>query len=414
MTNQVNRAVGSNALSFDERRVDEMNFCDNLLTEEARQIRIALDNGKANMEGARREYETRVQRRKELDERIVQQRENLDSLLRGDKSEDAVANIEKVKASLRQQEDHSLTLEREENAWKNNWEELSENQEKLTRRHEELEEPRLKELEQVRAFLKNAGIVVAQQIWDLGCTGFFSLTREKKLFDSDEAAIERLNWFHQCLEGSGAAMTCYVDRDHYCHIHRTVGGLQEGQESRHAEVVSRMSRELTLEERGHIAFVDKARRQPGATGAERMIKAHTMLTGADQTGLPVVAWPDTEGPRWGDGVSPASPEEDAQARLNKVREVADKVGLDLDELGSVTAFTCPDHKDPLLSCRCCLAQLVVDGPLAPVLGFSSEEGVITLIEADEAEKYVQEFGGDGLKLFVQAASWTRRLARDSE
>lgn len=143
----------------------------------------------------------------------------------------------------------------------------------------------------VRGYLAAAGVKIAEDIADLGCTGLYAARLKyhqaqlaDEVGDAEAAAQEDTRFVRANMDGAAIGLTCFVDMDRYCLIHDTIGGLQKGQAQRHAEHVEAISRELTDKERGHVAYVESAMRTRGRGGGltDRLIRTVDQLTGVER------------------------------------------------------------------------------------------------------------------------------------
>ena len=256
------------------------------------------------------------------------------------------------------------------------------------------EEKRDAVLALIKGVIAVTGAKTADDVAAIGCT-----TLAAHGFTVDESKEVRLGF-----GGSGIGLTCYVPLSRYCFVHEIAGGLQDNQEQRYADHVEKVSRELTPQERFNVGLVDAARRK---RGTEK--DAHDVLIGHDIPAelIASVAGPTDEAA----GTASSAPSAPSAPTIAPVRvEVP------------VATWKCELHVgDPKWDCRFCVAQAVVEGPLQPVLigvrenaqdvpagqvkldgGFSAAD-VDAALQDDKCAKFL---------LFVQAASWTRRLARD--
>lgn len=189
-----------------------------------------------------------------------------------------------------------------------------------------------------RAMLTRCNVKKAFEIDTLGCTGAsgYGLTL-------DEIAALRLG-----LAGGGVGLPCFVPPDRYCLAHNTVGGLQREQESRHPANVAAISRELTPQEAGHVAFTETVRRTGKGGVGEQMATAAGALGGFGEM------------PRGVEMVEERTATDDvrdgiAQAQRGEVSPVPASV---FDG-----TFVCPEHAETNWSCRFCVAQTITEGEL---------------------------------------------------
>ena len=230
----------------------------------------------------------------------------------------------------------------------------------------------------VRSALASAGVAVAQDIVDLGCTGLIA-----RLPVSIEGGREVAARFVRAnMAGSICGLPCYVPPDRFCLVHNTIGALQlvgnvDGpQRNPHPEGVALCSRELT----------DEERKQAGIMAAA--IDEHARKAAKDLGFEPV-----------------DEPCEDTEA-----------LGAPLKNRGLplLSGFCCPEHSEPVWRCRFCLAAAVIAGPFEPELLLQRIDGS-TNVEGFGDFENLEAFLAAGNKtvgLFVCAARWARKLVRD--
>lgn len=239
----------------------------------------------------------------------------------------------------------------------------------------------------VRDMLKKCGVSVAHEIEALGCTGA----------SAKGLSLTGITELRLGLAGGGVGLPCFVPPTRYCIAHGTIGGLQLGQAARFPEEVEKISRELTRKERGHIEMVEASRRVRGGDLSERLMKTADALSGRD---LPPGIEHEAD-----------TGFEDGQP-YRQIAEHAPQAPTAPD------AFVCPEHMKPVWSCRYCVAQMVVEGPLEPEFMVESEKGEdleSEAIDAADIESYVQDAsteGCDEVTVYVRAAYYKRKLARD--
>ena len=237
----------------------------------------------------------------------------------------------------------------------------------------------------VRATLRTCGVNVAHEIEELGCTG----AAAKGL------SITQIAELRMGLAGGGVGLPCFVPPTRYCLAHSTIGGLQINQAQRFPNQVDLISRELSPRERGHVELIEASRRVRGSNLDDRIMKTGDALGGRD---LPL-------------GVELEGPEDDAE------EEPASEALVPT----STTAWVCAEHRKPVWSCRYCVAQMVVDGPLEPIYVTVPREcdtdvlvpnyGIGAESLGDEIERLTVA-GVGKLYVYVRAATFTRKLARD--
>jgi hypothetical protein len=246
----------------------------------------------------------------------------------------------------------------------------------------------------VRTILANCGCAVADDINTLGCTGVAGV------YVSD--VIETITFLRLGLAGCGHGLPCFVPPTLFCLGHNTIGGLQQGQLARHPEAVAQISRPLTDIERANNALVDNARRR----GRKDPDQAADILQGREDLDIDV------------GGETPALEEQPAGA------PVAGATKADLNALYTRFAWKCQDHAETNWACRYCVAQAVVDGPVEPTYLVTSEvENLDHEVEDREHDNVngstmaahiatCETAGCTSATIFVRAATFTRKLARD--
>jgi hypothetical protein len=236
--------------------------------------------------------------------------------------------------------------------------------------------------EVTRSALAACGVVVAEDIVGLGCTGLSSHG-----LSVDVAKALRVN-----LAGSGIGLPCFIGMDRYCNVHETVGGLQDGQTQFFTGEIEKISRELTQQERFKIELVEKARRVDGSSKSSRIIKTKDILSGKDASALEGLGGDIVENP----------------AELPPLSDV--ECGVEPHQ-----PFECPEHAETLWRCRFCVAAKVADGSLVPnfVLGLAPNNLVeVAVDDVKDAVERLDASGADSIVLYAQVARWRRKLALD--
>ena len=253
--------------------------------------------------------------------------------------------------------------------------------------------------EPVRDLLRTLGVKTAHDIELLGCTGA----------KAQGLSIEQIAALRLSLAGGGTGLPCFVGIDRFCLGHNTIGGLQVEQEQRHPEFVEAVSRELTKEERGRIELIEAARRKRGKTLDDRIMSTTDILSGRE---LP-------DGFEAQDRVLPEAAGEklpDAE-RDKRIEAYLDRI-LPLRARGAVVpavqSWSCPEHKKTNWTCRYCVAQAIVEGPLVPEFVVKNGPSGPAFPAADVmAEVDTFDMGGAlEVTIYVRAARFTRRLARE--
>lgn len=287
------------------------------------------------------------------------------------------------------------------------------------------------------------GLTTAQQILDWGCTGF----------SSQGLSIEDVQKVRAGLAGSGVGLTCFVGPDRFCLVHNVIGGLQEGQEQRHPHTVAQISRDLTPEERSHVAVMETARRADKGTARDALI-GHRVPEEFLQEVTEVMGGPG------GTPVEPAAPAAPAPAAIPAGTMVVMAAGANVGPpavhfecvaCGAVypwpvpglpadlqpktrrctrcfakpddaeARFKCPDHTETVWHCRFCVASELVRGALSPnfLIGHAEVGTTVSMEDVQEFEgaevdarlSALEEAGVNGAVLFVKVGRWTRKLTR---
>ena len=251
----------------------------------------------------------------------------------------------------------------------------------------------------VRALLRQCGVTVAHEIETLGCTGA----------SAKGLTTTQIYELRMGLGGGGVGLTCFVPPTRYCLAHSTIGGLQVGQASRFPEEINKISRELSPREKGQVELIEASRRVRGGNLDERLMKTADALSGRD---LP----PGVE--REEEAVDDDSEhyrqlvEEDRAIRRQPSRMTAPRAST-LTQDGDLieNSFVCPEHRSPIWSCRYCVAQMIVEGPLEPVY-VASVDGAMHAAGVDVAMVLQNHANANAVDVYVLAARYTQKLARD--
>ncbi len=239
----------------------------------------------------------------------------------------------------------------------------------------------------VRAFLDQCGCVVADDINRLGCTGVARVLLES----APEKIVEQIQHLRIDMAGGGVGLPCFVPPTLFCLAHNTIGGLEDGQQAHHTEMVALISRELTPEEAAKVSAMNVARKIKTREGIEEYMAGNSAAE-AD------------EAPEGVTGEEPSTQEE-PDIDLNQFR-----VGR--------PAWKCPEHTTTNWGCRFCVAQAIVEGPLEPgyiVMQHDLPPQTSYAISAENMEKVLQAWNADGVnkaRIYVLAATFTRKLSRD--
>lgn len=286
-------------------------------------------------------------------------------------------------------------------------------------------------LSKLMQLLMTCKVKTRDDVETLGCTGCAAMG----------LTIEDTQFVRMGLAGSGVGLPCFVPPDRFCYAHGVSGGLQDGQEQRHAERVESISRPLNAAETGHSKLVTAARRARTEHDTHSLLHGHELPKGwqeeetfeeavdglrkeggiddivaagkmssvnfegvaealdADDGQHPVIVKP------WDELAATMSPERRAsvQARVDaEVKKIQDRL------------WKCTEHEETVWTCRHCLAQAVVEGELAPACAVSNGEKGVPFRTRDVGGEILSLDSGGAVKIeiYVRAASFTRKLARD--
>lgn len=212
-----------------------------------------------------------------------------------------------------------------------------------------------------RALLQRCQVQFAYDIEALGCTGAHA----------HGLTIEEITSLRLGLAGGGVGLPCFVGSDRFCLAHNTIGGLQDGQKQRYPEEVTKISRELTPEEKGKVAYTETVRRSGKGSVADQMAAAGGALSGFGELPRGTELVEDT-------GEAP----------------IALPPGIPMPALSYGKPFVCPEHVKLVWACRFCVAQAIVEGELAPVFGVhfadkatadAAEEEILVMVSLTEED-----------------------------
>jgi hypothetical protein len=298
----------------------------------------------------------------------------------------------------------------------------------------------------VRQALAKCNALTAQDVFDLGCTGL-----AVHGVDIETTQAVRIG-----LAGSGVGLPCYVGPDRFCLAHNVIGGLQEGQDQRHAHAVAQISRELTPAERSHVAVMETARRTDkgdardaliGHRVPEEFLKEVTEVMGgpsapAEPAPAPVAPPAPAAIPAGAMVAVVAAGAPIAPPAIHYQCVACDAVypwpvpGLPADVQpkerrctrcfakpdDAEARFKCPDHTETAWHCRFCVAAELVRGALSPnfLMGHAEVGTTVMMEDMQEFEGAAvparlakfEEAGVSGAVLYVKVGRWIRKLARE--
>ncbi len=254
----------------------------------------------------------------------------------------------------------------------------------------------------VRGILAMCDVKIVDDINRLGCTGLTKIwtahAEEQWNPGIDGLPVNLFGcgqFLRLGLAGCGTGLPCFVPPTRFCLIHNTIGGLMENQAALHPEFVETVSRELTDTERATVGLREKARHM---RGKERDLDAQELLSGRRLDDVHEVIEGVTGGPD-------VEEEEDRRPIEVRPREV------------TVTPWKCEEHTTTVWSCRHCLAQAIVEGPLEPAfITFTLKDGGsdadIVVQNPTQLETFLARRDVRAVHVYAQVASFTRKLARD--
>jgi len=244
----------------------------------------------------------------------------------------------------------------------------------------------------MRMKLDQAGVKIAQDIIDLGCTGmtlklrqaFGVFLRENTAIEDSAGAdavqhrliLDDVKRVRSTMGGAGFGLPCYVPSNLFCLVHNTIGGLQQGQAQRHPEGLKLCTRQLTdaeaLQVRAMETFVAQEGLKDGEDrfGLEAVERNTDLLVGAEHA--PVFHATDT----------------------------------------SAIGFTCPEHKEIVFACRYCLAAAVIHGPFQPVVEIAIQQdgaSTITRVPLNKLDEALANGDVEIVEAFVRVKRWSRKL-----
>lgn len=228
----------------------------------------------------------------------------------------------------------------------------------------------------VRELLAGVGVVVADDIDAIGCTGLVA----------NGLTVPLAQYVRQNIGGSAHPIPCFVPPDRFCFVHDVIGGLQEGQAPQFVDKILDISRPLTTEESRRSSLIERARRQNDPNPQARAIKTIDILNGRQ------VAMPSEPAATF----TPDAPRLIGQA-------------------------LCTEHIEAVWGCRFCLAAELVSGAFEPKLlivptfgdNITSTDDLepIAPVDVPDRLKEYDRQGADFVGIYVQAARFERKLAK---
>lgn len=264
-------------------------------------------------------------------------------------------------------------------------------------------EARVNTAKRVRMILLICACNVADDINRLGCTGLVKHQgmlssvgqMTVSLLDKEGTDLIEIGQFLRLgLAGGGVGLPCFVPPDRFCLVHNTIGGLERGQEQYYADYVKVISRELTPEEQTRVAVTERARRIYAKDG-------------------------DREAAELLNGLDPTTAADVVEEALGVDVQTSDEPTIVVHP--HVAAWLCTEHDETDWSCRHCLAQAIVEGPLEPVLVTAVKnlsscklgEGMSAMYtDGDAVGDFILDSREEALNVFVLAASFRRKLSRE--
>lgn len=131
----------------------------------------------------------------------------------------------------------------------------------------------------VRSILKTCECVVADDIAALGCTGLAAH------WGTPTGLLEAGKFLRLGIAGGGVGLPCFVPPTRFCLVHNTIGGLERGQVPEYPEQIDKVSRELELAERAHLAIVNQAQQVDDDSLRRTTRLASNILSGRDASAI---------------------------------------------------------------------------------------------------------------------------------
>jgi hypothetical protein len=319
----------------------------------------------------------------------------------------------------------------------------------------------------VREFLLACGLVVADDINRFGCTGAAAC-----LTGAPHEVVAQIQRLRIDMAGGGVGLPCFVPPTLFCLGHNTIGGLEDGQQAYHTEMVSMISRELTPAEATKVAAMNVARKIKTREGVEEFMAGKSAAEADEPEAVtleeqgPAVAGPVDATPwrrdraavlSWINAAGSAALSRSALLRITKTEstqleailvtlreaDLITKRAGSAGEMFQITAlgeaecrraeatlwlsptapasWKCPEHVTTNWACRHCLAQAVVEGPLEPTFltgvqlvpgGLVHVSSPLSVLEPHAALVEADKQGAENAALYVRVATFTRKLARD--
>lgn len=250
--------------------------------------------------------------------------------------------------------------------------------------------------DQVRALLRRCGVKTGADIETLGCTGA----------SAHGLAIDDITILRLGIAGGGIGLPCFVPPSLFCLAHNTIGGLQEGQKALHEQATPLVSRVLTLQEKGQVAYMEAIRHDARDNVGEQMKAARLALSGFGEPPVGTELIEEEDAPA--EQPHPGVPTKFADTLAQSVEHYQARV------------WRCPEHNQTNWSCRFCLAQAIVEGELTPEFALHQPENDggaaghavfgLTGPELVADVELLDKNGVDKVEVYVLAKTLTRRLA----
>lgn len=265
----------------------------------------------------------------------------------------------------------------------------------------------------IREMFKSCGVISAQDIIKIGCTGLVvglkvvqqvppGLAREPwwVLAQVLDGALRNARLICENMAGSICGLPCYVPNDRFCLVHNTIGGFQASgnldgpQVNEYPEGVAVCSRSLTEAERAHFGQIQSKIAQDGLAEAQ-------LFFGAELATEPV------SDPLGAKIVNRKSVEAELEEAWNSdLENPACPIPL--------PPFKCREHAIFNSGCRFCLAQSIAEGPYAPPTFVNSVHinGNCEHVTLDLLPTLIVQESTKELELYVLAARWVRKLVKE--
>lgn len=252
----------------------------------------------------------------------------------------------------------------------------------------------------IREMFKLCGVISAQDIIKIGCTGLVVGLEVAQNFSAFSNTLQSARLICENMAGSICGLPCYVPNDRFCLVHNTIGGFQASgnldgpQVNEYPEGVAVCSRSLTEAERAHFGQIQSKIARDGLAEAQ-------LFFGAELATEPV------SDPLGAKIVNRKSVEAELEEAWNSdLENPACPIPL--------PPFKCREHAIFNPGCRFCLAQSIAEGPYAPPTFVNSVHinGNCEHVTLDLLPTLIVQESTKELELYVLAARWVRKLVKE--